>query len=236
MKKLISIFIISVLILSMSVTVFATDGQATPDTADADYQIKVDASQYFSNGEDEPEDFIITHYGALSDGRLVLNVDNNGGHPAVIWEYNLGNYYYAYDAVDCAYIYSNNTFESLVDAYENGSLSENDLAELAACSEAYLKNPQNEKYFYFIKTSEPEETTESAVVTEPATTEEITVTEGNSTVEESSADSKVISTADTAAPTSGGAVQTGQGTIAVLLIIALLAFAGFTVFKFRFNK
>lgn len=236
MKKFISILVLTVLALSISVTAFAAEGQATPDSSDADYQIKVDANQFFSDGEEAVEDFIITHYGALSDGRLVLNVDNyHWGWPDVIREYDLGDYYYSYDMAERAYIYADHTFEALEDAYNSGKLSENDLAELAACSEAYMQNPQIEKYFTLIKTGGFEEPTEPAVVTEPAPTEEVTVTEG-SNPEEPTTENKSASTGDTPESPSGNAVQTGQGTYAVILIIALFALAGFTAFKFRLNK
>lgn len=238
--------LIVILALTVSVTAFASEGLSTPDSVDLDMQIKQDANEYLFNGKYDPEYLNLVYYGALSDGSLLVNVWGSGSLD-VHFTHILGNYKYSYNEGSQAYIYKDHTFIFIVDAYENGMLSDEMLDELYNCSVEYLKNPPVPKYFIFEPldidnadevnetTTQPTETTVQVI--EPANsdaTSSTDVTETKATAKET----KSVATADKATTNnSNGAVQTGQSGFAIVisLVFALTAAViGFT--KYGYNK
>lgn len=158
MKKIMSFMIAVILTLTVSVTAFAAEGLATPDSADSELQIKKDANEYFYGGKQQLGNIKITLYGTLSDGSLVLNVDRyDAGSLTVSYTHAVGDYYYSYTDGQEAYIYKDHTFYFIEDAYNSGLINDDTLKELAECSKKYLENPIDiDYYFVFMpKTDEP---------------------------------------------------------------------------------
>ncbi len=149
MKKIMSFMIAVILTLTVSVTAFAAEGLATPDSADSELQIKKDANEYFYGGKQELGNIKITLYGALSDGSLVLNVDRyDAGSLTVSYTHAVGDYYYSYTDGQEAYIYKDHTFYFIEDAYNSGLINDDTLKELAECSKKYLENPIDIDYYF----------------------------------------------------------------------------------------
>lgn len=197
--------------------------------------------KFFSNVVDYGNvynDIFITVFGKLSDGSFVLNVDrHNAGHFAAFEEYTYGDYKYFFNSHEAAYLYKDNNFLAVADLLQSGSLSDEQLKELADCSKEYMKNPRNSKGFSFKNTSEEPQTTPTEPASTTAPTEKPSVNPTASTNPVSSSDSPA--TADT--PTnvnSNGAVQTGQSGFAILALVIMLALAGgaMTVYRNKYQK
>lgn len=201
-------------------------------------KIKKAANSYFYNNKENYEDIIITVYGTLSDGSLLLNVDT-GTFIDISFTYEIGEYYYLYNAGDEAYIYKDSSFAFLPEAYENGIISNDLLNELSNCSHEYMKKPINNKYFnFYLKMAEtnPQETT-SPEVTESATSlpiQDVTVSETENVHSQSS--SPDIVNVKRNYNNDNGTIQTGDSSVAfVILLIITTAIAGLALKKFRFR-
>lgn len=157
MKKILSILIAIFILISVvpclsvgAVSDSTADEANTGIDLDVDLQVKKDANEYFFDGKQNIDDIIITYFGTLSDGSLVLNVDKEGsGYPDVYFEDIIGDYYYSYNAGDEAYVYRNNTFCFVEKAYDIGLIDDNTLSELSKISKEYLKHPYNYCSFNF---------------------------------------------------------------------------------------
>lgn len=218
----------------------------TEDVSDLDRQIQQDANEYFFNGNENPDYITVTYYGELSDGSLVLNT-HLGGSLDFWREVPLGDYKYSYGGGEEAYIYKDHTFCFLLDAYEEGMLSDEIMEELYHCSVEYMKNPVNYKTFIFEPldidnadevnetTTQPTETTVQVI--EPANSDATSSTDVTET-KATATETKPVATADKATTNnSNGAVQTGQSGFAIVisLVFALTAAViGFT--KYGYNK
>ena len=239
MKKLIAIIFSVLLALSVAGTAFAAEGGSTPDSVDLELQIKQDANEYFYNGKADLDDLFVIYYGELSDGSILLNIENQNYSMGldVTYSYNLGNYCYYYQPYNRAYIYKDNTFYFLVDAYESGMISDEMLDELYNISVELVKDPSRYKYFLMDPlvdetTTQPvEEVTqiveESTQVVEPTNSVSTSSTDAMEEMESgtTSTETKPVSTSDTAVADNASAVQTGQSSlvIAISFVVALAA-------------
>lgn len=172
MKKILSIlFAILMMFSAIScLSVGAVNSATEDETAntnngvdtDLDMQVKKDAYtnlfgyEYVLGEPLDLSDIMVTYFGTLSDGSLVLNVeDTNLG--VLDWEITetIGNYRYVMcDSGQSAYIYKNHQFYYIVDAYSSGIIDGDVLDELYEISKEYSKHPINFKYFVLTPLSE----------------------------------------------------------------------------------
>lgn len=172
MKKILSILFAILMMLSAvsCLSVGALSGSTADETAstnngidtDLDMQIKKDAYtnlfgyDYVLGEPLDLSDIMVTYFGTLSDGSLVLNVeDANLG--VLDWEITetIGKYRYVMcDSGQSAYIYKNHQFYYIVDAYNSGMIDDDVLDELYEISKEYSKHPINFKYFSLTPLSE----------------------------------------------------------------------------------
>lgn len=175
MKKILSILFAILMMLSAvsCLSVGALSGSTADETAstnngidtDLDMQIKKDAYEnlfgydYVSGEPLDLSDIMVTYFGTLSDGSLVLNAeDANLG--VLDWEITetIGKYRYVMcDSGQSAYIYKNHQFYYIVDAYNSGMIDDDVLDELYEISKEYSKHPINFKYFVLTPMSEETE-------------------------------------------------------------------------------
>ncbi len=221
---------------------------------DSEREIMEDANEQFYNGNEALEYINITFYGTLSDGRLIVNVDSGGGHPDGMFSYDIGKYRYQGSKGSEAYIYDNGLFEFIVDAYKNGNLSDDALAELAVCSDEYLKKPFNYKYFIFTPIETPDVTEAQPTEAETQVTS-VQLTESTTqmlpTSQPANVDSSESTTVDVANTTrlgassdtvinnnSNGAVQTGQNSVILFVFVMTVISAAlvFALIKRRYYK
>ena len=165
---------------------------------------------------------MITYFGQLSDGSLVLNAeDAEAGVLDVVITETIGNYRYVmYDSGQKAYIYKNHQFYYIVDAYNSGMIDDDVLDELYACSVEYLKNPKNNISFVLYPLSQ-------VTTTQPQTTnvEDTKATNSANLTSSTSdtAETKTTATSDTVTTkNSNGVVQTGQSNLVILLTLLLV--------------
>lgn len=172
MKKILSIlFAILMMFSAIScLSVGAVNSATEDETAntnngvdpDLDMQVKKDAYKnlfgydYVLGEPLDLSDIMVTYFGTLSDGSLVLNVeDTNLG--VLDWEITetIGNYRYVMcDSGQSAYIYKDHQFYYIVDAYNSGMIDNDVLDELYEISKEYSKHPINFKYFVLNPLSE----------------------------------------------------------------------------------
>lgn len=193
---------------------------------------------------DEPIDFsniIVTHFGTLSDGSLVVNVDErDAAHLDVVSTETLGNYsYIEYDSSQCAYIYKDSKLYYIVDAYNSGMLNDDVLDELYAISVEYSRHPRNDKSFVLSPLADDSTT--------PTTQPETTISKNNTPttsgdLKSSTSDTpatKTPATSDTATnKNSNGAVQTGQNNliVSIAMLLVVLAALSAVIVKLRYRN
>ncbi len=230
MKKLISIILAVMLALSVSITAFAAEREATPDTSDFEYQVKEAVVKKFYEGREgfdvTADDIYFIRSATLSDGRFYFSFVADGVlHPDVSIEKTIGDYYYHYSAGLEVYLYNAGEIIEINDAYEAGIINDDILAELSAFG-----------YFGIEPMNDVPAPTESEPVTQPQT-ENIEATKESATqpqmdnTDATSATKAVtsnsISTIDTPSNVkSNGTVQTGQSNFAILTLLIVMALAG----------
>ena len=229
MKKLISIIIAVMLVFSASITAFAAEREATPDTSDFEYQVKEAVVKQFFEDRDRfdvtTDDIYIIRSTTLSDGRFYFSFLADGVlYPGVSYEETIGDYYYHYSAGLEVYLYNAGEIIEINDAYEDGIINDDILAELST------------KRFGIKPMNDVPAPTESEPVTQPQT-ENIEATKESATqpqmdnTDATSATKAVpsnsISTIDTPSNVkSNGTVQTGQSNFAILTLLIVMALAG----------
>lgn len=206
-------------------------------------EIKYEAYVYLfgHNIFDEPIDFsniIVTHFGTLSDGSLVVNVDERDvAHLDVVSTETLGNYsYIEYDSGQSAYIYKNSKLYYIVDAYKSGMLNDDVLDELYAISVEYSKHPRNDKSFVLSPMSD--DSTTQPETTVPKNNTPITSGDLKSSTSDTPA-TKTPATSDTATnKNSNGAVQTGQNNLvaSIAMLLVVLAALSAVIVKLRYRN
>ena len=137
MKKLISIILTVMLALSVSITAFAAEREATPDTSDFEYQVKEAVVKKFYEGRKgfdvTADDICFIRSATLSDGRFYFSFLADGVlYPGVSYEETIGDYYYYYSAGLEVYLYNAGEIIEINDAYEAGIINDDILAELSA--------------------------------------------------------------------------------------------------------
>lgn len=129
----------------------------------------------------------------------------------VMIEQTIGDYTYYYNHGDDVMLYKNGNVYSIKEAYESGVIDDSILEELSKMNFGLESNKPN-------TTVPTEPTTSVATVDEPVT------------VPDTTSATKPVSTSDTAtndtpnnSQNNSGAVQTGQNSVAVILLVAMLA-------------
>ncbi len=159
----------------MSANAFAAEGVSIPDSVDLELQIKQDENEFFYDGSIALDDIYVTYFGILSDGSILLNISRRLGTIDVTYTHVFGNYQYSYHAGNEAYIYKDNTFQFLVDAYNSGMISDSMLDEMYNCSVEYLKNPVDSTYYFMNKLEVEPTTPPIEEITQTVTTEPVTI-------------------------------------------------------------
>ena len=137
-----------------------------------------------------------------------------GGGIDVMVEETIGDYTYSYTHGDDVMLYKNGNVYSIKEAYESGVIDDSILEELSKMNFGLKSNKPN-------TTVPTEPTTTVATVDEPVTVPDTT---------SATSATKPVSTSDTAtndtpnnSQNNSGAVQTGQNSVAVILLVAMLA-------------
>ena len=193
MKKLLTALIAFVMCFSLVTTAFA----ATPDEiseSDVASEIRQVMIDTYYGGK-EPEYLSIEIVGSTSDGGVYF-MHNEGFSLDYSIEETIGDYTYHYNHGDDVMLYKNGNVYSIKEAYESGVIDDSILEELSKMNFGLESNKPN-----------------TTVPTKPATSA-----------------TKPVSTSDTAtndtpnnSQNNSGAVQTGQNSVAVILLVAMLA-------------
>ena len=148
--------------------------------------------------------------GRTSDGGVYFKHSVGGGIDVMVEE-TIGDYTYSYTHGDDVMLYKNGNVYSIKEAYESGVIDDSILEELSKMNFGLESNKPN-------TTVPTEPTTSVATVDEPVT------------VPDTTSATKPVSTSDTAtndtpnnSQNNSGAVQTGQNSVAVILLVAMLA-------------
>ena len=221
MKKILTALIAFVMCFSVVTTAFA----ATPDEV-SDSDLISDIKQAMLDtyyGGKEPEYLNIEIVGSTSDGGVCF-MHNEGFSLDYSIEETIGDYTYYYNHNDDVMLYKNNSVYSIKNAYESGIIDDSILEELSKMNFGLESNKPN-------TTVPTEPTTTVATVDEPVTVPDTT---------SATSATKPVSTSDTAtndtpnnSQNNSGAVQTGQNSVAVILLVAMLAGCGVIFAKRR---
>ena len=160
-----------------------------------------------------PETLKIDIVGRTSDGGVYFKHSVGGGIDVMVEE-TIGDYTYSYTHGDDVMLYKNGNVYSIKEAYESGVIDDSILEELSKMNFGLESNKPN-------TTVPTEPTTTVATVDEPVTVPDTT---------SATSATKPVSTSDTAtndtpsnSQNNSGAVQTGQNSVAVILLVAMLA-------------
>lgn len=212
MKKLLSILIAVMICCAVTVTTFA----ATPDETPAkDMQAIIKQAMLDNYYTDtKPTELEIRIVGGNENGSVYFEHTDNLSHTSAAYETQLGNYTYSYTAADELLVYNNGKIYTMKNAYESGVIDDSILEELSKMNFGLESNKPN-------TTVPTEPTTTVATVDEPVTVPDTTST---------TSATKPVSTSDTAtndtpnnSQNNSCAVQTGQNSGAVILLVAMLA-------------
>lgn len=173
------------------------------------FKIKREFIDTYYNGK-APEYLNIEIVGSTSDGGVCFMHDEGFSLNYLIEE-TIGDYTYCYNHNDDVMLYKNGNVYSIKEAYESGVIDDSILEELSKMNFGLESNKPN-------TTVPTEPTTSVATVDEPVT------------VPDTTSATKPVSTSDTAtndtpnnSQNNSGAVQTGQNSVAVILLVAMLA-------------
>ena len=175
-------------------------------------RIKSEMKNTYYGGK-APEYCCIKIVGSTSDGGVYF-MHNEGFSLDYLIEETIGDYTYSYNHSDDVMLYKNGNVYSIKEAYESGVIDDSILEELSKMNFGLESNKPN-------TTVPTEPTTTVATVDEPVTVPDTT---------SATSATKPVSTSDTAtndtlsnSQSNGGAVQTGQNSVAVILLVAMLA-------------
>ena len=208
MKKFLTALIAFVMCFSVVTTAFAAtpDEISESDVASEIRQVMIDT--YY--GGIAPEYLNIEIVGSTSDGGVYF-MHNEGFSLDYSIEETIGDYTYHYNLNDDVMLYKNGNVYSIKEAYESGVIDDSILEELSKMNFGLESNKPN-------TTVPTDSTTSVATVDEPVT------------VPDTTSATKPVSTSDTAtndtpnnSQNNSGAVQTGQNSVAVILLVAMLA-------------
>lgn len=157
-----------------------------------------------------PETLRIDIVGRTSDGGVYFKHSVGGGIDVMVEE-TIGDYTYCYNHNDDVMLYKNGNVYSIKEAYESGVIDDSILEELSKMNFGLESNKPN-----------------TTVPTEPTTS--VATVDESVTVPDTTSATKPVSTSDTAtndtpnnSQNNSGAVQTGQNSVAVILLVAMLA-------------
>lgn len=157
-----------------------------------------------------PETLRIDIVGRTSDGGVYFKHSVGGGIDVMVEE-TIGDYTYYYNHNDDVMLYKNGNVYSIKEAYESGVIDDSILEELSKMNFGLESNKPN-----------------TTVPTEPTTS--VATVDESVTVPDTTSATKPVSTSDTAtndtpnnSQNNSGAVQTGQNSVAVILLVAMLA-------------
>lgn len=208
MKKFLTALIAFVMCFSVVTTAFAAtpDEISESDVASEIRQVMIDT--YY--GGKEPEYLNIEIVGSTSDGGVYF-MHNEGFSLDYSIEQTIGDYTYYYNHGDDVMLYKNGNVYSIKEAYESGVIDDSILEELSKMNFGLESNKPN-----------------TTVPTEPTTS--VATVDESVTVPDTTSATKPVSTSDTAtndtpnnSQNNSGAVQTGQNSVAVILLVAMLA-------------
>ena len=208
MKKILTALIAFVMCFSVVTTAFAAtpDEISESDVASEIRQVMIDT--YY--GGKEPEYLNIEIVGSTSDGGVYF-MHNEGFSLDYSIEETIGDYTYYYNHGDDVMLYKNGNVYSIKEAYESGVIDDSILEELSKMNFGLESNKPN-----------------TTVPTEPTTS--VATVDESVTVPDTTSATKPVSTSDTAtndtpnnSQNNSGAVQTGQNSVAVILLVAMLA-------------
>lgn len=173
------------------------------------FKIKREFIDTYYDGK-APEYLNIEIVGSTSDGGVCF-MHNEGFSLDYSIEETIGDYTYCYNHNDDVMLYKNGNVYSIKEAYESGVIDDSILEELSKMNFGLESNKPN-------TTVPTEPTTSVATVDEPVT------------VPDTTSATKPVSTSNTAtndtpnnSQNNSGAVQTGQNSVAVILLVAMLA-------------
>lgn len=176
------------------------------------FKIKREFIDTYHDGK-APEYLNIEIVGSTSDGGVYF-MHNEGFSLDYSIEETIGDYTYYYNHNDDVMLYKNGNVYSIKEAYESGVIDDSILEELSKMNFGLESNKPN-------TTVPTEPTTTVATVDEPVTVPDTT---------SATSATKPVSTSDTAtkdtpnnSQNNRGAVQTGQNSVAVILLVAMLA-------------
>lgn len=159
----------------------------------------------------KPTELEIRIVGGNENGSVYFEHTDDLNYPSAAYETQLGNYTYSYTAADELLVYNNGKIYTMKNAYESGVIDDSILEELSKMNFGLESNKPN-------TTVPTEPTTSVATVDEPVT------------VPDTTSATKPVSTSNTAtndtpnnSQNNSGAVQTGQNSVAVILLVAMLA-------------
>lgn len=172
-------------------------------------RIKSEMKNTYYGGK-APEYCCIKIVGSTSEGGVYFMHDEGSSLDYSIEE-TIGDYTYSYNHSDDVMLYKNGNVYSIKEAYESGVIDDSILEELSKMNFGLKSNHPN-------TTVPTEPTTSDATVDEPVT------------VPDATSATKPVSTSDTAtndtlsdSQNNSGAVQTGQNSVVVILLVAMLA-------------
>ena len=173
------------------------------------FKIKREFIDTYYNGK-APEYLNIEIVGSTSDGGVCF-MHNEGFSLDYSIEESIGDYTYHYNHNDDVMLYKNGNVYSIKEAYESGVIDDSILEELSKMNFGLESNKPN-----------------TTVPTEPTTS--VATVDESVTVPDTTSATKPVSTSDTAtndtpnnSQNNSGAVQTGQNSVAVILLVAMLA-------------
>lgn len=176
------------------------------------FKIKREFIDTYHDGK-APEYLNIEIVGSTSDGGVYF-MHNEGFSLDYSIEETIGDYTYYYNHNDDVMLYKNGNVYSIKEAYESGVIDDSILEELSKMNFGLESNKPN-------TTVPTEPTTTVATVDKPVTVPDTT---------SATSATKPVSTSDTAtkdtpnnSQNNSGAVQTGQNSVAVILLVAMLA-------------
>lgn len=193
MKKLLSILIAVMMCCAVTVTAFA----ATPDEAPAkDMQAIIKQAMLDNYYTDtKPTELEIRIVGGNEDGSVYFEHTDNLSYTSAAYETQLCNYTYSYTAADELLIYNNGKIYSIPSAYNSGVIDDDILTELVDFNIGVMR-----RYYTVELPSAPPADAKSSSTSDTATNDTPSNSQNNSS-----------------------AVQTGQNSIAVILLVAMLA-------------
>lgn len=192
------------------------------------------------NNKVTADELVVQYFGALSDGSLLVYVDGPFSSSSVSNYRVIGKYVYVTSSSNNDIkLYKNNTFTRIIDAYQNGELSDELIDETAEilCFAKFV-NPNGQSTV--VETTVPETTNSTIEQTTHSTNIEETTVEATSVPASNETTSATLpnkaSTTDTAINnSSNNSIQTGGNDISIVCVIVLII-SGIIFYTSKYKK